>query len=205
MTDQNVRTMQCRFCGVDITHFDGRLYHEYPAKVFPQYCRNTDPEKASILHEPKTVSMLEYAQHYYRPLQYPDPSPSSTVVTPEKDVKPVQVDTLTDSEVRGDKVLAAMTSAARDIGVMVSPLKLISELEFRNRFPISDDMLLGLPLQRVDKLLGLDRPDSKPLPFLTMKPEYRFDMNLNFGHRYFAFGKTARVIMSDFDKKKETE
>ena len=42
----------CRFCGKEIKHFHGRLYHEVSAVVFPQYCTNSDPEKAAVMHIP---------------------------------------------------------------------------------------------------------------------------------------------------------
>lgn len=47
----------CRFCGKEIKHFHGNLYHEVGAVVFPQYCANSDPEKASVMHSPLSMSV----------------------------------------------------------------------------------------------------------------------------------------------------
>lgn len=50
--DLAAQQLQCRHCWSPLNHYDGRLWHEVGALVFPQYCRWTYPGD-SQLHEPQ--------------------------------------------------------------------------------------------------------------------------------------------------------
>lgn len=41
----------CKHCEVEITYYDGILWHE-DIPIFPQYCRNKGDNSPAQLHEP---------------------------------------------------------------------------------------------------------------------------------------------------------
>lgn len=51
LVQKDKKTSTCKHCGVRITHYMGRLWHDSHL-VFPQYCMTTPQSQGSQMHEP---------------------------------------------------------------------------------------------------------------------------------------------------------